>query len=209
MKLRTLFFALSLMILGLTAASQAQFMGDSYGAVTYNMGLPVSDTKDFTDAYSWRGMGLEFRKFTKDNMSVGLSLGWNVFHQEVNETSPILEGRSEIGGHATGNQDRTINAFPLMVGFQFYASDQGHARPYFGISGPGFYIEQRLDIGVFSFQEDGWNWGLAPEVGLLVPVAGGDANMLLNVRYNYAFEGYGRGPYSYLGFNVGFAWSSY
>jgi hypothetical protein len=193
------------MILGLASASQAQFMGDSYGAVTYNMGLPVSDTKDFTSAYSWRGMGLEFRKFNKENMSVGLSLGWNVFHEETNETIEIAEGR----GSATGNQDRTINAFPLMVGFQIYGGQEGSARPYFGVSGPGFYIEQRLDIGVFSFQEDGWNWGLAPEVGLIVPVRGGDANMLLNVRYNYAFEGYGRGPYSYLGFNVGFAWASY
>ncbi|NUQ43610.1 MAG: hypothetical protein HUU32_19640, partial [Calditrichaceae bacterium] len=48
----------------------------------------------------------------------------------------------------------------------------------------------------------------APEIGVLLPLQS-SATLLLNVRYNYAFEGYGRGPYSYLGFNVGFAWSSY
>lgn len=204
MKLRILFFALSLIILGMAPASQAQFMGDSYGAFTYNMGLPVSDTKDFTNAYSWRGMGMEFRKFVKPNTSAGLSLGWNVFHEEVNGTVALGDDR----GHATGNQDRTINAFPLMVGFQFYGGDEGGTRPYFGLYGPGYYIEQRLDVGLYSFQDDGWNWGLAPEVGVLVPLQSG-ANMLLNVRYNYAFEADGRGPFSYLGFNVGFAWVTY
>lgn len=204
MKLKILSLAAGLMLLAFAPAGQAQFMGDSYSAITYNMGLPVSDTKDFTNAYSWRGMGLEFRKFTKPNMSAGISLGWNVFHEEVNGTIEIAEGR----GHATGNQDRTINAFPLMVGLQVYGGEEGGTRPYFGIYGPGYYVEQRLDIGVFSFQDDGWNWGLAPEVGFLVPLQSG-ANMLLNVRYNYAFEADGRGPYTYLGFNIGFAWASY
>jgi hypothetical protein len=202
------------MILGFASAGSAQFMTDSYSAITYNMALPIADTKDFANAYSWRGMGLEFRKFNKPNMSVGLSLGWNVLHEEVTGTGQILQGSKDIGsknigGAATGNQDRTINAFPLMVGFQVYSGEEGGTRPYFGISGPGFYIEQRLDIGVFSFQDNGWNWGVAPELGFLVPVRGGDANLLLNVRYNYAFEGYDRGPYSYIGFNVGFAWGAY
>jgi hypothetical protein len=138
-------------------------------------------------------------------MSFGLSLGWNVFHEEVNSTVEIANGN----GHATGNQDRTLNAFPLMVGFQVYGGQEGGARPYLGIYGPGYYVAQRLDIGVYSFQQDGWNWGLAPEIGVLMPLQGRDSSLLLGVRYNYAFEGYDRGPFSYLGFNVGFAWSSY
>ncbi len=207
MKLRVLFFSLSLLSLVFVSASYAQFGGDTYSAFTYNMGLPTADTKDFANAYSWRGIGLEFRKFSqsKSNTSFGLSLGWNVFHEETNETITIANGR----GAATGNQDRTINIFPLMVGVQVYGGEEGRARPYVGLYGPGFVVAQRLDIGVFSFQDDGWNWGLAPEVGMLVPIGGGGTNLLLNVRYNYAFEGYGRGPYSYIGFNVGFAWSSY
>ena len=204
MKPRLLFFALGLALLCLAPASQAQFTGDSYGAITYNMGLPVSDTKDFTSAYSWRGMGMEFRKFVKPSTSVGLSLGWNVFHEEVFGTIALGDDR----GHATGNQDRTINAFPLMVGFQFYGGQEGSARPYAGFYGPGFYVEQRLDVGIYSLQDDGWNWGLAPELGIIVPLQSG-ANMLLNVRYNYAFEASGRGPFQYLGFNVGFAWAHY
>ena len=196
-----------LMVFAFASASEAQFVGDSYSAITYNMGLPMADTKDFIEAYSWRGMGLEFRKFTQPNMSVGLSLGWNVFHEEVFGTIEIGDDR-DGRGHVTGNQDRTINAFPLMVGIQFYAGDEGGTRPYFGLSGPGFYVEERLDIGIYSFEDNGWNWGVAPEVGLMVPLQT-DASLLLNVRYNYAFEGYGRGPYSYVGFNVGFSWSSY
>jgi hypothetical protein len=198
------FLGFALWSLVFISTGHAQFWGDSYSAVTYNMGLPVGDTKDFTSPYSWRGIGLEFRKMNSANTSIGLSLGWNVFHEETNETIEFVE----VSGHVTGNQDRSINAFPLMVGFQYYLGQDGGARPYLGLSGPGFYMIERLDIGVVSLQDDGWNWGVAPEIGFLVPLQSG-ATLLLNARYNYAFEGYGRGPYSYIGFNVGFAWSSY
>jgi len=199
-----LFLGLALGSFLFSTAAYAQFWGQSYSAITYNMGLPVGDTKDFVSPYSWRGMGLEFRKFNSSNTSIGFSLGWNVFHEETSETIEIGDGR----GHVTGNQDRSINAFPIMVGFQYYLGPEEGARPYVGLSGPGYYMIQRLEIGVFAFEDDGWNWGFAPEIGVLVPLQS-EATLLLNVRYNYAFEGYGRGPYSYLGFNVGFAWSSY
>lgn len=198
------FMGFALWSLIFASAGHAQFWGDSYSAVTYNMGLPTGDTKDFASPYSWRGMGLEFRKMNSPNTSIGFSLGWNVFHEETNETFEIASG----SGSASGNQDRTINAFPIMVGFQYYLGQEGAARPYVGLSGPGYYMIQRLDIGVFSFEDDGWNWGLAPEIGFLVPLQS-EATLLLNIRYNYAFEGYDRGPFSYIGFNVGFAWSSY
>jgi hypothetical protein len=194
---------LTLVTLIFSTAGYAQFWGDSYSAITYNMALPLGDTKDFISDYSWRGMGLEFRKFSSRNISYGLSLGWNVLHKETNETIEINDG----GGHATGNQDRTINAFPIMIGFHYYLGQKG-SRPYIGLNGPGYYVAERLDIGVFSFQNDGWNWGLAPEIGFFMPLDGG-ATLLVNARYNYAFESSGRGPYSYMGFNIGFAWSSY
>jgi hypothetical protein len=198
-------FCLGLMSLVFVSASQAQFWGDSYSAITYNMGLTTGETKDFISPYSWRGLGLDFRKFNSEKSSFGLTLGWNIFHEETNETLAILNG----SGHATGRQNRILNAFPIMLGFQYYGGEEGRARPYLGLNAGGFIIAQRMDIGIFSFQEDGWNWGGSPEVGLMVPMKSGDASLLLNVRYNYAFEGYDRGPYSYLSFNVGFAWSSY
>lgn len=205
MKHRSLFFALSLVILGIAPAGHAQlwFMGDSYGAFTYNLALPTGDTKDFADPISWRGAGLEFRKFINANSSVGLSLGWNVFYEKVDGTVEIGDGI----GHATGVQDRTINAYPLMVGYQFYFGRKDGSRPYLGIQGAGYYVEKRLDIGLYSFENNGWNWGLAPELGILLPLERG-ANMLLNVRYQYAFETSGRGPYSYVGLNLGFAWAN-
>lgn len=198
-------FGLSLMLLVFAPASQAQFWGDSFSAITYNMGLPLADTKDFTSPYSFRGMGLEFRKFNQSNTSYGLSLGWNVFHEKVTETASIAGGR----GNASGTQNRVLNVFPMMIGFQYYSGEEGYTRPYIGLNGAGMIVAQRLDVGVFSFQDDGWNWAIAPEVGVLVPLQGRDANLLLNVRYNYAFESGDRGPYSYVGINVGFAWSSY
>jgi len=184
--------------------SYAQLWSDSYGALTYNMGLPMGDTKDYTDFYSWRGVGMEFRKFYSTNISLGLSFGWNVFHDESSGTYEIVNG----SGHVTGDADKTINALPIMASIQYYLGEGGGTRPYIGLNGPGFYMIQRMDIGVFSFQDEGWNWGLAPEVGFVLPLQS-EASMLFDIRYNYAFEMDNRGPYSYIGINIGLAWTTF
>ena len=49
-----------------------------FGAATYQISIPLGDTKEYTDATSFRGVGLDFRYLIDRQYSFGLFFGWNV-----------------------------------------------------------------------------------------------------------------------------------
>ena len=166
--------------------------------VTYNMALPSTETTDFVDETSFRGFGFEARAFSRNNLSVGVSLNWNVFSEVTDELISVDHG------HVSGTQRRMVYAVPVMASAHYYFRDPWSREkviPYAGIGGGAYRIEEILEIGVFEVIEDSWHFGLAPEVGMMVPLA--DLYAMVNLKYNYAFEGGGQQPHSYWGINVG------
>ena len=61
---------------------------------------------------------------------------------------------------------------------------------------------ERLEIGLSAIVADAWHFGLAPEVGLIVPV-GWRARAMLQARYNWALRA-NEIEHTYWGINVGF-----
>ncbi len=171
----------------------------SQGQVNFNyqIAYPSGETSDYIDKISFRGAGLEWRKYIQDNISAGISLNWNVFNQVATETQEIEEG------HVTGTQNRTINSFPLLATAHYYMGKKRELRPYFGLGLGAYLIKQRLGIGIYTFEESNWHFGVAPEVGVNFPV-GYDATLMVAVKYNYAFEAQGK-TYSYFGLHLGIA----
>jgi outer membrane protein W len=102
---------------------------DWYGAATYQISFPAGDTKDFTNATSFRGVGLDFRMALDKNMTWGLFFGWNVFYERVNET---VEIENENPGAITSTQDRTLNSYPIMLTGHYYFGEKKGFRPYAG-----------------------------------------------------------------------------
>ena len=96
--------------------------------------------------------------------------------------------KTENPGAITGLQDRTINAIPIMLNAHQYFGKRKGIRPYIGLNAGGFWMLQRFDIGIYRFQEDEWQWGIAPEIGVLVPLKG-NSSIIVNGKYNYAFTG--------------------
>lgn len=202
MKKLTLLF----MVLLFTVPCLAQ---EWIGSALYQAAVPTGDTKTFVDAASFRGVALDFRKTLDPNTTFGVFFGWNIFYKRLNET---IELKTPNPGALTGLQDRTLNAFPIMLNVHRYFGDKKAARPYVGLNAGGFYMVQRLDIGIYSFQKDEWQWGAAPEFGVLVPVKG-DNSIILNLKYNYAFTG--ESPIgadvnnAYWTIGLGYAWNEY
>jgi outer membrane protein W len=151
-------------------------------------------------------MGLNFRYLTSPNLTVGLYFGWHVFYERAfREINLEQEG---IPGTLSGSQDRWLNSFPMMLNAHFYLGDRGDMRPYVGVNAGGFLFAQRIGLGVFTAHEDRWDWGIAPEVGIVVPTSR-HTGLLLNARYQMAFTGEIFGfdaMHEYYGFGVGFVW---
>lgn len=194
-----LLFSLCLILID-TGYSQRQ---QWYGALTYSVSIPSGDTKTFVDEISWRGIGLDYRYLIDRQYSVGLFFGWNVFYQRTDETTQTENGA------VTGTSDRNINAFPIMANIHYYFGERKTIRPYVGLNAGGYYMLQRFEIGVAAWEKDQWQWGIAPEAGVVIPVAR-DYGVMLNGKFNYAFTGdsvFGTDiNNSYWQINAGFVW---
>jgi outer membrane protein W len=177
-----------------------------FGAATYQISIPLGDTKEYTDATSFRGVGLDFRYLIDRQYSVGLFFGWNVFYERRTETAQL---DTQNPGALTGTQDRYLNSFPIMANVHYYFGESGGIRPYVGLNAGGFIMLQEFAIGIVALENDRWEWGIAPEAGVIIPMDREWA-IMVNGKYNYAFTGESAlGTdinHSYVGLNIGFVW---
>ena len=117
---------------------------------TWNVSVPVEDTKKFVNETSFGGFGLEFRKEFKPKTTVGILGSWEVFHER-------RSGTIELGSAAiSGVQDRYINSFPIMLSLHRYFGATGATQPYIGVAAGGFVLIQSC---VGWRVEDDVNWG--------------------------------------------------
>jgi hypothetical protein len=196
-----------------TAGAQTYYYGEAenspagtfYGSVVYQLGIPVGNTYDYIHDVEWRGIGVDLQWLLKPTISVGLALGWNVFYENINATINYVPGNKAPGFAISGNQDRSFNFFPLLADIRFLPRLKNGVRPFLGLGIGGYVTTQYLGIGLSSFQQTAFQFGLAPEVGILVPVQSGVA-VDFSVRYNMAFAGGGIDFQQWVGLSLGVAW---
>ena len=197
MKTRAL-LAIPLALL-LSSAAQAQ---EWYWGMSYGVSAAVSDTKDFTDDTSWRNWGGDPLSIINPNTTVGVSFSWNVF----NGITPTVSSISGI--EIAGTQFRYVNSVPILVNVRRFLGTPGGTRPFIGIGLGPHLVKLRVDVGQWTVSEDTWHFGVAPEVGVMIPV-GYAVKWFVNAKYNYAAPaGDPSRKHSYFGLNIGFAWAS-
>ena len=174
----------TLLILSLIFA--ISFSSYSQGGGIWNfqwvIGFPVGETNDFLDQTSFRGFGLEGRGYVTDKLTVGGRAAWQTFYQDNGFVT------SELGdnGAISGFQRRYINAIPLTVNSHYYFG-YGLVLPYVGVGIGGYYIETRDYLGIYYVREKAWHFGVAPEVGVVVPFGSGSSTGLnVALKYQYA-----------------------
>jgi hypothetical protein len=77
-------------------------------------------------------------------------------------------------------------------------------EPYFTAGVGTVWQEQRTDVGSWGFTSTGWQFAIAPEVGVIIPA--GPTYLSLKVKYNHGFETSSIETLSYLNFGLGIAW---
>ena len=172
-----------LLIFGLIFA--LSFSSYSQGGGIWNfqwvIGFPVGETNDFLNQTSFRGFGLEGRGYVTDRITVGGCAAWQTFYQDNGFVTSELDK-----GAISGFQKRYINTIPLTVNTHYYFG-YGLVLPYIGVGLGAYYIETRDYLGIYYIREKAWHFGVAPEVGVVVPF-GSTSSTGLNValKYNYA-----------------------
>lgn len=188
-------------LISLLTLTGSSILAEEFGALSYSISIPTGDTHDYIQNTSFRGLGLNGRRFVKPNITVGLLFGWNILYERTNRLISLETG------HVSGDQLRHINAFPMMVSAHLYMGQRGGFRPYVGANLGAYYVARKFDIGVYSFRDDHFHFGVAPEVGFLLPA--GESALIGSVRYNHAFGAGGSIDYSFWSFNIGMTVSEY
>jgi len=180
---------------------------DGVEGITYNYSFPAVDLDKYVGKDSWYGVTLDLRRPLpqRPHLLVGLSSGWYVFYDNANRTIDFGQGA------VSGQQYRNFNIVPILAGATLMLGDSKVTHLFVGFNGGGYYARQQLDIGLYSFEESNWHWGVAPEAGIVVPMQYGHSAAYVNVRYHLLYKagGYLGDQSMELGFltlGVGGAW---
>lgn len=144
------------------------------------IGFPVGETSDFLDQTSFRGFAIEGRGYVTDRITVGGRAGWQTFYKDFGYVS---ESSDDIT--ISGFQRKYINAIPITVNAHYYFGN-GLVLPYVGVGVGPYYIETRNYMGIYYVREKAWHFGVAPEVGVVVPFGSSNAGLNVALKYQYA-----------------------
>jgi len=206
MKLQALKIILALSCILAFSQSKAQEAGDSYFSLNYSMALATGETSDIIGNYNWRGFLMEYTYLSSSNFAIGFQTGLNTLHEESDgKVDAVIESENSRTT-ITGNQYRTLNAAPFLATFR-YVYDNAYVIPYAGAGIGGYYTRRDLEMGLYVVEDEYFQFGLAPHIGVVIPT-GGSTSINASVQYNHAFAGKDAPTESYLSFNVGFLWGN-
>lgn len=164
----------------------------------YNVAVPMGDLKDFINPVSARGLSFDYQYMMTDNVALGFGIGWQVFYEDIGFFEST-DGTATISGY----QYRYLNSFPAHFTATYFLDNGGLVIPYGGLGIGIAYNLRNTDFGMFTIEEDAWQFSLRPEAGLLFDLSYNFA-MKLNIRYVQSFKAKDLGAQNYLAFGAGF-----
>jgi len=172
---------------------------ENYFSIQYDMSFPMGELGDYISAPSFRGASAQYRFAATDNILVGIDAAWNVFYEKMDYDS-YTSGTITL----TGVQYRYHNQVPLLVAVDYVFTPDKDFQPYIGLGVGTMYTERNTTMGIWSIEENPWQFALKPEIGMMYKFAYSSA-FKLGVKYYSGFGG-DLGTLSYLTVSVGFCW---
>ncbi len=185
MKIKSIFIIIITFLA--VSSSFSQQKGKYMASIYYDVSFPLGRTSDFIDAPSWAGVSFDGKQFISNKTALGLWFGWNVWSQNESGTTQYVQGN--VSGAVTGNIAKYYNVLPLLASVTYFPNNSKSAKTKFYMAGyvGAYSFNQQLEIGVNTFENNNWHFGLAPELGVYFQVAR-TTNITLSGRYNYAFS---------------------
>jgi opacity protein-like surface antigen len=164
--------------------------------LNYMPAVSLGETASFTKNFSPRGAEIEMNRYLTEDLSLGISIGWNIFREKV-----AGESFTYRDALVTGTQFRYTNIVPLNVNAKKYFRANG-LSPFVGIGLGTSYARQTNEVGIFSFVDSKWQFHFAPEAGIQVNVSP-DVLLSLKIKYSYGMKAGDFPSMSFLGLGVG------
>ena len=177
---------------------------DQLFTLGYNTSVPLGETSDYINNFSWRGINLDVKYYVKDNFTMGVNAGWNLYN---NSTDGVVSEQVSVNDKnltISAKQYRYINSLPIYVTGS-YIKDLESVILYAGLGVGGQYVAQRIEMGQYIIEKDEFQFAMSPHVGVYIPVS---YYMMINlgVQYNQSLTNSDVVKVSNLAFNVGITW---
>jgi outer membrane protein len=149
----------------------------------YDMSFGIGDIGDYISAPSFRGASAQYRYAVAHNVLLGVDVAWNVFYEKKDYDS-YTSGTQTL----SGVQYRYQNQVPILVAVDYVFTPDKAFQPYIGLGIGTMYSERNTWMGIWSVEENPWQFALKPEAGLMYKFAYSNA-IKLGVKYYSGFGG--------------------
>ena len=176
---------MSLMLFSANGYSQqtSQFIKNSILGINYNLSFETGSLAKFIPDMGYRGWDIELKAMVTDNIAVGGNIGWYAFYKKYPRQTYYFDQ-----GALTSTIFNYLYSVPIRAVVTYYPIPTAFVQPFIGLQAGMYYNEKRTEIGFYAYETKTWNFGFAPEIGVIVPF-GKYSQWGFNVKgkYNYQF----------------------
>lgn len=191
--MKKIFYILLLIVLISVTEIKAQ---DGFFSLQYSIGLGSGNVKDYINQPSFRGIGMEYRYFLQSNLSMGIESGYNLFYDRMDYATYTVATES-----ITGVQYRYLHAVPILGEIDYYLKPDTKLNPFVGLGVGTIYTHKNIDMGMFTIEDDSWQFALRPQVGFLIST--NSLDFIVGAKYFTGFKTDNAEAHSYFTLNFG------
>lgn len=173
----------------LTVSDTARAQHELQMSLDYNVNIPTGSFKDFVTHPAYKGFTAGLAYPLNDQLSVGLSFGYNDYYQKY----PRQVYADGHGSDISAVVSNSIQQLPLLVTANYALLKKGVIRPYVGAGAGLNFIDFDQYLGEFDDPHSRTKLALRGEAGILIPLSSYSSTAIkIGGSYNYApFNSYG------------------
>jgi len=200
MKKALIIFMLSIASIGFASGQGNEFI------FNYQIAIPGQGLQDLLEKSSFQGWNIEYRRALTNTITVGGTIGFNVFHEEIKEATWQFDNTT-----ITSQNQRYAHTFPIMATVHFNPlRNEGSPIQIFMGGGLGtVYVNQEVWASSYEYRRDGWNFGMYPELGLRY-VMSDETALYFSAQYMQVLNAnYNNNNVSYWNLKLGFSFGTH
>jgi hypothetical protein len=132
---------------------------------SYSVAVPVGDFKNLVSETSIRGWNAEAMYGITDQVSLGVSGGFQDFYQRY-PREVLHGGGSDISAVITNS----VQVIPIMLKGRYFISNEGVLQPFASLAAGGNIIQYQKYYGQFVEGKTKFGFAAQPEIGAYVPL---------------------------------------
>ena len=193
-------FSIIIALIFTSQVVSAQEHGSNLVSLQYSMGFSMGDLNKYISNPSFMGILLDYKFMATDNAYAGIEIGGNLFYEKKDYATYTKETMT-----LTGTQWRYVSVMPLIVNAGYIWKTASDFSPYAGIGIGTIYHEVELDIGIYEFTRNQWQFAVKPELGVIYkPMP--EMGIQVGLKSYNGFKTENSSAINFMALNIGIVW---